>query len=143
MYIEESLREELIAKLEKEQKEYLDDLKEKGVDEVIKNVYEINARQEILDYIAYGNFDLKDVKALIKTNHILSRRYDEWLIFDGNFYEALQYPIDKEIERISDEFYSKDDKEAEQKEKPLKNKNMGFEKLRNWFPDLVQMKLKK
>ena len=36
MYTEESLREELIAKLEKEQKEYLDGLKEKGVDEVIK-----------------------------------------------------------------------------------------------------------
>ena len=128
MYTEESLREELIAKLEKEQKEYLDGLKEKGVDEVIKNVYEINARQEILDYIAYGNFDLKDVKALIKTNHILSRMYDEWLSFDGNFYEALQYPVDKEIERISDEFYSKDDKEVEQKEKLLKNKIMGFER---------------
>ena len=36
IYTEESLREELIAKLEKEQKEYLDGLKEKGVDEVIK-----------------------------------------------------------------------------------------------------------
>ena len=66
MYTEDSLREELIAKLEKEQKEYLDGLKEKGVDEVIKNVYEINARQEILDYIAYGKFDLKDVKEYIE-----------------------------------------------------------------------------
>ena len=128
MYTEESLREELIAKLEKEQKDYLDNLKEKGVDEVIKNVYEISARQEILDYIAYGNIDLKDVKALLKTEHILGRMYDEWLSFDGNFYEALEYPVDREIERISDEFYSKDDKEVEQKEKSLKNKNMDFER---------------
>ena len=128
MYTEESLREELIAKLEKEQKEYLDGLKEKGVDEVIKNVYEISARQEIMDYLSYGNIAPKDVKALLKTNHILSRMYDEWLSFDGNFYEALQYPVDKEIERISDEFYSKADKEVEQKDKPLKNKNMGFER---------------
>ena len=128
MYTEESLREELIAKLEKEQKEYLDDLKEKGVDEVIKNVYEINARQEIMDYLSYGNIVPKDVKALLNTNHILGRMYDEWLSFDGNFYEALEYPVEKEIERISDEFYSKDDKEAEQKEKPLKNKNIGFER---------------
>ena len=74
MYTEESLREELIAKLEKEQKEYLDSLKEKGVDEVIKNVYEINARQEILDYIAYGNFDLKDVKALISGGSLVMFR---------------------------------------------------------------------
>lgn len=128
MYTEDSLREELIAKLEKEQKEYLDGLKEKGVDEVIKNVYEINARQEIMDYLSYGNIAPKDVKALIKTNHILSRMYDEWLSFDGNFYEALQYPVDKEIERISDEFYRKDDKEVEQKEKPSKSKNMSFER---------------
>ena len=54
--------------------------------------------------------------------------YDEWLGFDGNFYEALQYPVDKEIERISDEFYSKDDKEVESKNKNSKNKNMGFER---------------
>jgi len=128
MYTEESLREELIAKLEKEQKEYLDRLKEKGVDEVIKNVYEISARQEILDYIAYGNIDPKDVKALLKTEHILGRMYDEWLSFDGNFYEALEYPVDKEIERISDEFYSKDDKEVEQGNKPLKKQNKSFER---------------
>ena len=128
MYTEESLREELIAKLEKEQKEYLDVLKEKGVDEVIKNVYEINARQEIMDYLSYGNIVPKDVKALLNTNHILGRMYDEWLSFDGNFYEALEYPVEKEIERISDEFYSKADKEVEQKDKPLKNKNMGFER---------------
>ncbi len=128
MYTEDSLREELIAKLEKEQKEFIDGLKEKGVDEIIKNVYEISARQEIMDYLFYGNIDPKDVKALLKTEHILGRMYDEWLSFDGNFYEALQYPVDKEIERISDEFYSKDDKEVEQKEKPLKNKNMGFER---------------
>ena len=128
MYTEESLREELIAKLEKEQKEYLDRLKEKGVDEVIKNVYEISARQEILDYIAYGNIDPKDVKALLKTEHILGRMYDEWLSFDGNFYEALEYPVDREIERISDEFYGQDDKEYTSNDKEPKNKNSGFER---------------
>ena len=128
MYTEDSLREELIAKLEKEQKEYLDGLKEKGVDEVIKNVYEINARQEIMDYLSYGNITPKDVKALLKTEHILGRMYDEWLSFDGNFYEALQYPVDKEIERISDEFYSRDKKDYTSKEKEPKNKNMGFER---------------
>ena len=128
MYTEESLREELIAKLEKEQKEYLDGLKEKGVDEVIKNVYEISARQEIMDYLFYGNIAPKDVKALLKTNHILARMYDEWLSFDGNFYEALEYPIEKEIERISDEFYSKDNKEVEQENKSPKKPNKSFER---------------
>ena len=128
MYTEESLREELIAKLEREQKEYIDGLKEKGVDEVIKNVYEISARQEIMDYLSYGNIAPKDVKALLKTNHILSRMYDEWLSFDGNFYEALEYPVEKEIERISEEFYSKDDKDVEPKDKDSKIKNMCFER---------------
>ena len=128
MYTEDSLREELIAKLEKEQKEYLDGLKEKGVDEVIKNVYEISARQEIMDYLSYGNIAPKDVKALLKTNHILARMYDEWLSFDGNFYEALEYPVEKEIERISDEFYSKDDKEIKQENKSFKKQNKSFER---------------
>jgi len=128
MYTEESLREELIAKLEREQKEYIDGLKEKGVDEVIKNVYEISARQEIMDYLSYGNIAPKDVKALLNSKHILARMYDEWLSFDGNFYEALEYPVEKEIERISEEFYSKDDKDVEPKDKDSKIKNMCFER---------------
>ena len=128
MYTEESLGEELVKKLEKEQKEYLDELKKEGIDEIIKNLYEINARQEILDYLSFATIAPKDVKALLKTEHILGRMYDEWLSFDGNFYEALEYPVDKEIERISDEFYSKDDKDCSSKEKDSKNKNMGFER---------------
>jgi hypothetical protein len=40
----------------------------------------------------------------------------------------LEYPVDKEIEHISDEFYSKNDKESTLQDKKPKNKNMGFER---------------
>lgn len=124
MYAEESLREELVKKLKQEQEEYLNEVREEGVEYALEKAYEITTRQEIIDYLSYANVDLKDMKALIKTEHIIDRIYDEWLGFDGNFYEILEYPIENEIKRISDDFYNKDDKEVGQNKKMLeKNKN--------------------
>lgn len=124
MYAEESLREELVKKLKQEQEEYLNEVREEGVEYALEKAYEITTRQEIIDYLSYANVDLKDMKALIKTEYIIDRIYDEWLGFDGNFYEILEYPIESEIKRISDDFYNKDDKEVEQNKKMLeKNKS--------------------
>lgn len=124
MYTEESLREELVKKLKQEQEEYLNEVREEGVEYALEKAYEITTRQEIIDYLSYANVDLKDMKALIKTECIIERIYDEWLGFDGNFYEILEYPIENEIKRISDDFYNKDDKEVGQNKKMLeKNKS--------------------
>ena len=45
MYTENSLKEELLLKLEKEQDEYKEKVREKGVDYAIEKAYEISSRQ--------------------------------------------------------------------------------------------------
>ena len=128
MYTEESLRDKLIDKLEEEQEKYLNEMKAMGADEILKKVYEINARQEILDYVSYANIEPKEMKALLNTDNLIDRMYDRWIDYDGNFYEVLEYPIEEEIERISDEFYDKDNKSNEQENKSSKTQNKDFER---------------
>ena len=55
MYTEESLKEELIKKLGKEQMKYIDIVKEKGINYAIDNAYKITARQAIIDYFSNSN----------------------------------------------------------------------------------------
>lgn len=117
MYNYEKLRKELIGKLEKEQKNYLNEIKIGGVDYVIKKAYEIASRQEIIDYLSFSNIEPKDIKALLNTENVLGIFYDEWLETDNNFYEALEYPIERKIESISNEFYSDNKKEKNKNDK--------------------------
>ena len=128
MYTQEDLQAQLVVKLEKEQEEYLKQMRSEGVDVVIENIYEINARQEILDYISYKDYDPKELEALLKTDNILTKLYNEWLKYDGNFYEILEDPVDREIGRISDDYYSKDNKDIEQKSKVFIGKNKELER---------------
>lgn len=114
MYAEESLREELIKKLEKEQAEYLNEIRNEGVDVAIEKAYEITSRQEIMDYLSFSNIAPEDIKVLLNTENVLGIFYDEWLDYDGNFYETLEYPIQECLENLSDDFYNKDNKDVEQ-----------------------------
>ena len=128
MFTEESLREELVKKLEKEQEVYLEKQKEQGIEFVIKNAYEIAIRQEIMEYITNRNLDPYYINALLKTDDVVSRAYGKWMKHDNNFDDAFDYPVNKEIKRISDEFYSIDDKEIEQENKSPKKQNKSFER---------------
>lgn len=123
MYTVQSLKEELVKKLEKEQDEYLENIRMKGVDYAIDRAYEISARQEIIDCLNVMNIELKDINALIKTDKVLDMFYDEWLDYDGNLYESFEYTVENATKSLSDEFYSKDDKDDKQENKTVKTKN--------------------
>ena len=102
MYTENSLKEELLLKLEKEQDEYKEKVREKGVDYAIEKAYEISSRQEIIDCINTIDIEPKAIKALLKTENVLDDFYDEWLNIDGNLYETFEYAIEIKIEPLSD-----------------------------------------
>ena len=123
MYTENSLKEELLLKLEKEQDEYKEKVREKGVDYAIEKAYEISSRQEIIDCINTIDIEPKAIKALLKTENVLDDFYDEWLNIDGNLYETFEYAIEIKIEQLSDEFYNKDDKDVEKENKSVKTQN--------------------
>lgn len=123
MYTEESLKKELIKKLEKELKDYFDKIKEKGINYVGKKAYEIVSKQAIIDYFSNSNISPKDIKVLLNTENVLDEFYDEWQHYDGNFYDALEYPIQERLESLSDEYYNNNDKDVEQENKSTKTKN--------------------
>lgn len=123
MYRAENLKDELVKKLEREQKEYLDKIKEKGIDYVVERAYEITSRQCVIDYIECSEVKLKNIKVLLSTEDLLDDLYNEWLKTDANFYEQLEYCIEDRIESLSDEFYNKDDKDVEQENKSNKTQN--------------------
>lgn len=99
------LKEELMKKLEKEMFDYKESLKDKTPEEIMQNAYELTLRQEIIDYY---NFDVgyskEELMALINEPDLLSQGYDEWLSFDGNLREAIEYPLEHLTESIMQEY---------------------------------------
>ena len=114
----EELQEELVEKLNKELYDYRQSLLERTPQEVIDSAYELVCRQEISDYLVYDRYHTRpEFEALLESEDILKMAYQDWLSFDGNLREMLEYSTDETIEDIMKE-RNKD------KEKDNKNKNV-------------------
>ena len=102
------MEEKLYQKLENELKDFKTKMKENGVDYAIDRAYELTTKQEILDSIEFDH-DLSktQIKALLSRENILDELYDDWLSFDGNMRENINYSVDESLNLITDE-YKKD-----------------------------------
>lgn len=102
------MEDKLYKKLEDELKEFKAEMKEKGVDYAIDRAYELTTKQEIIDSIQFDH-DLSktQIKALLSRDNVLDELYSDWLSFDGNMREHINYSVDKSLNLITDE-YKKD-----------------------------------
>ena len=102
------MEEKLYQKLENELKDFKTKMKENGVDYAIDRAYELTTKQEIIDSIEFDH-DLSktQIKALLSRENILDELYDDWLSFDGNMRENINYSVDASLNLITDE-YKKD-----------------------------------
>jgi len=100
----ENLKEKLNNKLEKEYDEFIGELKQCKPEVIIERAYEKVTKGEMVDLIKNKDLESTEIKALLKTDNILSECYDEWLKCDGNFNEILDYAVDERIESITDEY---------------------------------------
>ena len=102
------MEDKLYQKLENELKDFKTKMKENGVDYAIDRAYELTTKQEILDSIEFDH-DLSktQIKALLSRENILDELYDDWLSFDGNMRENINYSVDESLNLITDE-YKKD-----------------------------------
>lgn len=108
------MEEKLFQKLEDELKEFKNELKEEGVDYAIDRAYELTAKQEIIDGIRYDReLSKAEIKALLSRENVLDELYSDWLSFDGNMREHINYSIDKSLNFIKDDY----------KKEKLKTKN--------------------
>ena len=95
----------LIEKLEQELKDYKEYVKEMGIDFAIDKAYELTVKQEIIDCISFDKeLSKEERKALLKSDNILEQCYDDWLSFDGNLRETLNYSVEKSVNIITDDF---------------------------------------
>lgn len=101
----EDLEEKLQAKLEQELEDYKAKVKERGVDYAIDRAYEITAKQEIIDSLLYdNNLSKTQINALLKEKNVLDICYDDWLKFDGNMREHINYSVDKSLNFIVSDY---------------------------------------
>lgn len=102
------MEDKLYQKLENELKDFKTKMKENGVDYAIDRSYELTTKQEIIDSIEFDH-DLSktQIKALLSRENILDELYDDWLSFDGNMRENINYSVDESLNLITDE-YKKD-----------------------------------
>ena len=99
------MKDKLYKKLENELKDFKTKMKENGVDYAIDRAYELTTKQEIIDSIEFDH-DLSktQIKALLSRENILDELYDDWLSFDGNMRENINYSVDASLNLITDEY---------------------------------------
>lgn len=102
------MEEKLYQKLYDELNKFKVTMKENGVDYAIDRAYELTTKQEIIDSIQFDHSLSKtEIKALLSKENVLDELYDDWLSFDGNMREHINYSVDKSLNLITDE-YKKD-----------------------------------
>ena len=81
--------DKLIERINKEQEEYLNRIKQLTPEEIIAKAYEICYREEFIIILENEEFDDKTVAILSATPNILNTLYGEWLDTDGGVTEML------------------------------------------------------
>lgn len=99
------MEEKLLDKLRTEYRIYKKEVKERGVEYAIYSAYEITAKQEIIDCIECDCVLSKtEIKALLSKKDLLDELYQDWISFDGNMREHINYSVDKSLESIVNDY---------------------------------------
>lgn len=100
------MRDELIEKVAKEFHDFIEEIRETDeIEQAINRAYEIVIKEEILDMVQYDItendiYNKSDIEKMLKINNLLDYLYNEWLDFDGNIRESLEYSVDLALENI-------------------------------------------
>lgn len=99
------MEDKLYEKLENELKEFKEQVREKGVDFAIDSAYELTVKNELVDSVKYDRFLSKtEIAALFTRKNALNELYNDWLSFDGNLREYINYSVDKSLKTITDKY---------------------------------------
>lgn len=102
MESKEELKQKLIEKLEKELRDFKEDLRQKSPDEIIESAYQLTVKTLIIGEMNEKNLDYYELKALIKQKYLLAELYEDWRNSDGRLGENISYEMDNSIKIIAD-----------------------------------------
>ena len=91
----------LKEKVEREFKDFKNELKNKSKDEIIKSAYEIVSKEEIKNTLEYIDLHQKEKQALLKDNDLLNEFYHDWLNVDTPLGEVLENSIEESIAMVT------------------------------------------
>ncbi len=102
---EMKIREEVYNKMEQEYNNYIENLKLKTPDEIIKSSYEKVMKEEILGdfYPEYEHYDMKKIKALNKCKEPLEELYQGWMDCDAGIHQVLEDSTYDTLDRLVEE----------------------------------------
>ena len=107
----DDLKEMLMKKVEQEQFNYKQNLiKNYTPEEIIKEAYEINFREQIKDILDSKMLGRQEIKVLLKTDNVIGKLYDYWERSEGNIWEMLEDRVDEKLDKIVLEYQKNKEK---------------------------------
>lgn len=98
------IKDKLIEKLEKEYKDFVEDLKKKTPEEIIDKSYELVVKNETIAEIKDMGLEKNEIKALLKEDNLLTEIYDDWINSDGRLGELIYDTMADTIDIIIENF---------------------------------------
>lgn len=109
----ENLKQKLDEKIDNEFANFIEELKKFSPNTIIDKAYEIISKEEMIYKIKDKEYSISELKALLNSDNILDKCYDEWLKRDGNFNEVLEYTVNDRIDLIIRNYKEKNKKQME------------------------------
>lgn len=104
----EELTNQVYEKVNNELKMFKEELKTKGIDEVIKNAFKITIREEIVDmFYGTSNYSEYGLKALLELDNTLESLYDDWIDTDVSIHNFLEDTTADYISDLEEEYIEK------------------------------------
>lgn len=93
--------EKLNEKLEKEFKDFCEEMKTKTPEEIIESAYEITVKEELKDEIANMDLHEKEIEIMLGHKDLLTEFYHDWLDCDTPLGEALRENLQESVAIIT------------------------------------------
>ena len=103
------LTEILNQKLEREFKDFCNEMEEKKPKEIVKKAYEITVKQELKEEIKNMRLEEKEKAIMIDQNDLLTEFYHDWLNTDITLGESLRDTLEDSVAMIT-RYYGKQNK---------------------------------
>lgn len=106
---EHKIKIDLYEKLDDEYNKFIEKLKKKTPQEIIESSYEKVIKEELKEmfYPSNNQYDVAELKGLIKAKNSLDELYHGWMDCDLSICEQLEYSVDETLELLNKELKSK------------------------------------
>ena len=99
---EMEIRQNLYNKLEKEFKDFIEEMKTNEPEVIVNSAYPIVMKEELLSmfYPESERFDIEEIKALNKIDSPLEELYQGWMDTDDGIHSVLEDSVSNTLEEV-------------------------------------------